>query len=609
MINLKSISIRKQALFVGLLTLLSVWGLFYEAYLQGQNTDRVINGMIENVEGFGNLLALQKDLAATKLAVVQVQQFLTDVSATRAQDGLDDGFSEAAKNAAVFNENIDAAIKLSDTLQQTQMKEKLLKTKQLFPTYYEKGKTMAEAYVKGGPQVGNKMMPEFDKAADQLSDSLEENTKTMEGILKDAYDDANKDKNDSHQSVTTLANHVKIIGILGAFFTVYLIYIFYRVVSGMLAAKNCLELAAHGDLNQRVLHIHGTDELAALQNNTNRVLDKTEAYLKESEKCLEAMIDKRYYRQIITTGMPGQFGKSAQAVSQIVALLAKRAAAYEEKISVMIDGFDKKITTFLSDLAVSSEVLEKTARDLTNLSVTSLEQSSALESASQISSTSVGVVATTTEQLSLSINEINTQVNHSSAISSEAVHKSQQAGETITTLQEGAQKIGDIVGFIQTIAEQTNLLALNATIEAARAGEAGKGFAVVAAEVKGLANKTSTATTEISNYVGNVLQAIASTVSVMNDIGHTIHSIHTSSNTISNAMEKQATSVNEILRSMQSTAGSVQRTQDATTAVAGTAQSTENMAKILSKASSDLSMKSNAIAGELENFLSHLKEE
>ncbi len=36
-----------------------------------------------------------------KLDVVQVQQWLSDISATRAQDGLDDGFKEAEKLSAM----------------------------------------------------------------------------------------------------------------------------------------------------------------------------------------------------------------------------------------------------------------------------------------------------------------------------------------------------------------------------------------------------------------------------------------------------------------------------------------------------------------------------
>ncbi|HJU71828.1 MAG TPA: methyl-accepting chemotaxis protein [Paucimonas sp.] len=91
------------------------------------------------------------------------------------------------------------------------------------------------------------------------------------------------------------------------------------------------------------------------------------------------------------------------------------------------------------------------------------------------------------------------------------------ASTNVEGLHLRAGQIGNIIQVIKEIADQTNLLAINAAIEAARAGVHGKGFAVVADEVRRLAQRTTSATTEISGLVNAIQGETETARSVMED--------------------------------------------------------------------------------------------
>ena len=139
------------------------------------------------------------------------------------------------------------------------------------------------------------------------------------------------------------------------------------------------------------------------------------------------------------------------------------------------------------------------------------EMAKSIEEVSQSASEASGAMQETRDESAESLKIVESTINNSRQLNSQIL----EASERVERLVRDTGDVSTILDVISAIAEQTNLLALNAAIEAARAGEQGRGFAVVADEVRALASRTASATTEIRDVLDRLESAANETVQSM----------------------------------------------------------------------------------------------
>jgi methyl-accepting chemotaxis protein len=193
--------------------------------------------------------------------VVQVQQFLSDVSATRGKDGLDDGFKNAEAAHTEFLQKLAQVEQFLQKNGKEQLLQSLPALRQNFDAYYTSGVTMAQAYVQGGPEQGNALMPAFDKASDALQVGMKQ---MVDGITQDIYGDVN--------NISTSTDALKQIAlalcVVAMALTLLLSGVMNRsIVKPLTTLVQQLKRMAQGELTHTITP-DGKDEIAELLQAT-----------------------------------------------------------------------------------------------------------------------------------------------------------------------------------------------------------------------------------------------------------------------------------------------------------------------------------------------------
>jgi len=184
------------------------------------------------------------------------------------------------------------------------------------------------------------------------------------------------------------------------------------------------------------------------------------------------------------------------------------------------------LARMVGEVRASSETIGTDVRSLAegnrDLSSRTESQSSAIEEA-----------AAAMEQLTASVRQNRDTAKETQRIAgfagdatSRGIEAASRVVDSMESIRGSTQRVGEIVGMIDSIAFQTNILALNAAVEAARAGEHGRGFAVVAAEVRNLARRCADSAREIKGLVHGANEQVTDGAKLVEEVSEAIADIN-----------------------------------------------------------------------------------
>ena len=476
-----------------------------------------------------NILPKVIDFLTLEKDVIQVQQWLTDVSATRAAEGYDDGYAIAKGYFDEGNKLLDKLITSSKQDNDSKSVTDLQNFKTDFKMFYEVGVRMADTYVKDGHTEGNKLMSELDPFSEKLTNKL---TSWID-IQKKLSEDKSVLIT---ETISFMQSSLFIFGIILIIVNFLIFGMLIKRINGSISNFQTGLLNFFRYLNKETKEVSmlddtSKDEFGMMSKVINQNITNADSIIKSDEKFLNEVanfvedINKGYLTTRLNNKVESEnLEKLRNSMNNMISDLNQTIGKDINKIIEVLESFSKldftnsikddnnkipmalnNVTKLINDMLVENKSNGLTLQESSDSLMQNVE---VLSSSSTQAASSLEETAAALEEITSNISSNNQKIiqmsNYANDLTSSASDGQNLASQTTVSMDEintQVNAINDAITVIDQISFQTNILSLNAAVEAATAGEAGKGFAVVAQEVRNLASRSAEAAKEIKVLV------------------------------------------------------------------------------------------------------------